>query len=107
MANSNPYTYVLVRRDIPLADQIVQACHASLEAGFSFERPAVTSSLVLLGVDNEASLKEWAAKLEYNGIRCEVFHEPDDSMGFTALASQPLVGAQREIFSTLKLWSQP
>lgn len=33
------YVYVLVRTDIPLPDQVVQACHASLEAGFAFNAP--------------------------------------------------------------------
>jgi len=33
MNNLTPYVYVLVRQDIPLADQIVQVGHICLEAG--------------------------------------------------------------------------
>lgn len=33
------YVYVLVRTDIPLHAQAVQACHAALEAGFAFSAP--------------------------------------------------------------------
>lgn len=31
--NSNTYAYVIVRQDIPLADQMVQVGHACYEAG--------------------------------------------------------------------------
>lgn len=102
--DKTPYTYVLVRTDIPLADQIVQVGHACLEAGFKFERPERTPNLVLLAMKNESELKRFASFLEYNHIRFEMFFEPDDEMGFTALATEPIYNEQRSHFAKLELW---
>jgi hypothetical protein len=33
------YTYTFIRRDLPLAVQIVQACHSAHEAGAEFYKP--------------------------------------------------------------------
>jgi len=51
-----PYTYVIVRKDISPEQQSVQACHATLEAGFKFQPPESTSFLVLLEVANQEEL---------------------------------------------------
>lgn len=85
-----PYTYVLVREDIPLAQQMVQACHAALEAGFAFDAPAVTSSLIVLTVPNREALLAARERLERYGIRSELFFEPDWQMGYSALATEPI-----------------
>ena len=55
---NNPYTYVFIRKDLSPEQQIVQACHASLEAGFRFRQPETTSYLIVLGVDNFEELEE-------------------------------------------------
>ena len=51
-----PYTYVIIRKDLSPEQQIVQACHASLEAGFRFPLPEETSYLIVLEVPNEKAL---------------------------------------------------
>ena len=58
MSTIEPYTYVLIRKDISPEQQVVQAGHACLEAGFKFERPDRTSFLILLQVENEQSLND-------------------------------------------------
>lgn len=55
---NEPYTYVLIRKDISPEQQLVQAAHAALEAGFSFERPDRTSFLIMLQVQNQEELNQ-------------------------------------------------
>jgi len=55
-----PYTYVILRKDISPEQRIVQASHASLEAGFRFKQPDETSYLIVLEVANELELNEAA-----------------------------------------------
>lgn len=102
--NEVPYTYVLVRQDIPVEHQMVQACHAALEAGYRFQAPAQTSHLVLCSVKDEAELLGWSAKLKSSGIAHEMFFEPDNSMGYSAIATLAITCSQtRKILSKLKL----
>jgi hypothetical protein len=53
-----PYTYVLLRKDISPEQQIVQAAHATLEAGFIYKKPDQTSYLIVCEVENEQELLE-------------------------------------------------
>jgi hypothetical protein len=85
-----PYTYVLVREDIPLEQQMVQACHAALEAGFAFPAPEQTSSLIVCTVPDREALLAARERLARYGIRSEMFFEPDWDMGHSALATEPL-----------------
>jgi hypothetical protein len=85
------YTYVLVRKDISAVQRAVQACHASLHAGFAFDEPEDTPSLVLLQVDDEPALEAAAERLNRYAVAHRLFHEPDfGPMGFSALATAPL-----------------
>ena len=97
---------MIVRRDIPLADQIVQASHAALEAGFRFERPDETSHIVLLSADDEQSLMLERDRLEAVGINCVLFHEPDEPInGWTALATRPITDTgERRLLRKQALW---
>lgn len=86
-----PYVYVLVRADIPFAQQAVQVGHAALEAGFRFEQPNKIANLILLSVPDEARLEAAARRLSLRGIAHHLFFEPDFGMGYSALATQPLL----------------
>lgn len=85
-----PYVYVLVREDISLEQQLVQAAHAALEAGFRFQRPAQTASLIVLSVPDREALGAAAARLARHGIAHHLFFEPDFGMGHSALATRPV-----------------
>lgn len=125
MAREHTHVYAIVRKDIPLADQLVQVAHATMEAGASFYRPEggqrirenfggalvglarlapEVSSLVVLQVADKFELIAAAKKLTDANIRFELFFEPDDQMGHTALATEPLSGEAREVFRPFKLW---
>jgi len=98
---------VLVRADIPLADQIVQVGHACIEAGRRFAQPAEPCHLVLLSVASERHLRDAVARAELAGIRCTVFNEPDDDMGDTAACSEPVLAGDRRVFRRFPLWCAP
>lgn len=90
-----PYIYVLVRQDIPLEQQMVQACHAAAEAGFAFAAPAETSSLIVCTVPDRAALESAKERMTRYGIQAQMFYEPSWSMGHSALASEPITSRKK------------
>ena len=98
------YVYVLVRIDLPVADQIVQVGHACLEAGFKFRKAGETIHLVVICVESEIRLCTVIEKISLRGIQSVVFHEPDDEMGFTAACTEPLKALYRREFRDFRLW---
>lgn len=105
--SQTPYTYCFVRKDIPVAYQIVQACHACLERGLTLEqdkKPKETSFLILFEVKDEKALLKVAQYLDENSVSYEKFFEPDYDTGYTALATEPVYGEGRNLFKRFKLW---
>ena len=104
MCDSQPYySYVAVRTDIPLADQMVQAVHAGQEAAFAVSKPDRPVHLVLFQVKNEEELLKVASKLH---LEHRLFYEPDDGMAHTALATLPTLERKVKAFNRLKLWGK-
>lgn len=101
------YTYVLVRTDIPLVDQLVQSGHACLEAGNRFEQPGPPSNLVVLSVASRLHLLDQLSRIRISGIRYALFFEPDDDMGETSACTEPLTAEYRRVFRSLLLWTPP
>ena len=98
--------YVLVRTDIPAAQQMVQAAHAAAEAARTFYRPEHgIASLIVLAVADKARLHQAQRQLQAKGIDCELFHEPDFGIGDSALATQPLRDEQRKHLRRWPLWA--
>ena len=96
--------YVLVRRDLSHPQQVVQACHASLEAARTFlpvssEHPFV----IVCGVRDEPRLFRCLDRLEAAGVRYRAFHEPDLEGQLTALATEPIYGSKRKVFQDYQL----
>lgn len=105
-STSKPYVYVLVRGDLSPEQTIVQASHAALEAGFMFNKPAEVSSVIICKVSDRTALEEASARLESHGIDHHLFFEPDFEMGFSALATRPLLTkAERYKFKKYPLFS--
>ena len=98
------YAYVLVRTDIPLADQVVQVGHACLEAGFKFQKPDEPIHLVVVSIESETQLLTALERIRLVGIELVAFHEPDDDMGFTAACTEPLSAIYRREFRDYQLW---
>lgn len=100
------YIYAFVRKDIPLANQIVQVGHACHEAGTKYGKKK--PHLVLLEVRDEHDLMGVSNHAKKHGIKFEIFHEPDlieDRVGgYTAMCTEPIKGKRREAFKDCVLW---
>lgn len=66
--------------------------------------PTTISHLVLLSADSEAELLEIAQYIDARGIKFHLFFEPDNSMGYTSLTTEPIAKNQRKIFNHFKLY---
>jgi len=103
---TKPYVYALIRRDIPFAQQLVQVGHAALEAGREHYRSDETASFIVLEVPDRAALEAAAQRLSSLGIDHHLFFEPDFDMGYSALATRPVSGKERQIFRRWPLWRE-
>jgi len=60
--------------------------------------------LVVIGVSDKPALFRVINKLNENSIEHSVFYEPDDNLGLTAVATNPLTQEQRRCLSNYRLW---
>lgn len=105
------YIYVVVRKDIPVEDQMVQVGHACFDAGKKFGLKGV--HLVLLEVENVFDLHSLWDDMENAKIQYCQFWEDNlvtdylgfkHEMGYTAFCTQPISGKKRQIFANYPLW---
>lgn len=91
------YSYLWVRKDIPLADQLVQTAHAAQNAGSRWGCQPNTHML-LFQVDNIDALYKIAMECEKKNINYYMFNEPDSAyddgppMRHTAICTEPVEG---------------
>lgn len=83
------YSYVLVRRDLSLEQQLVQAVHAGMKAVNDHGQLCPDTRLAVLSVRDQAHLLACAGELHDAGIGFSIFEEPDYAMGASALATAP------------------
>ncbi len=96
-----PYVYMFVREDLSHAQQIVQTAHAVDDLNKHY--PHQTGNyMVLCGASCEQELISISEQLTNEGIEHTMFYEPDVS-SFTAIATQPLRGKQRQPLRRYKL----
>lgn len=86
--------YLVVRSDLPPAQQAVQAAHALqafnvLHAAAALRWHADSNTLALLAVDDEWQLEALAARADAFGVEAAVFREPDLGDSLTAIAIGP------------------
>ena len=79
------YTYIVVRKDMPVNVQMVQAAHVACTAGETFKNS--DSNFVLVGVENNNILIELAEELFFNHVKYVMFNEPDNNIGYSSLAT--------------------
>lgn len=87
--------YIFIRRDLSPTYQIVQAAHATHEAGIRFGKTEHPTHFVLIDTKDERHLEEIAMYLRRHNIEFEMFYEPDHNTGYTAIATKPLYGDER------------
>lgn len=90
---STPYTYLFIRKDLSGPQRIVQTAHAAHEAG---ERFGAHSHMALMGINDQKELLKTAEHLDRCGIRYQMFFEPDNDTGYTAIVTEPLIGERRK-----------
>jgi len=83
------YSYVLVRQDLSLEQQLVQAVHAGMKAVNDHGQLCPDTRLAVLSVRDQAHLLACAGDLHDAGVGFSVFEEPDYAMGASALATAP------------------
>lgn len=103
------YFYVFIRQDLPLAQQLVQSCHAThamATQNHSCNTEEIPSTIVI-GVPNQKALLRVIKKLQKNNIKFAEFHEPDFDMGLSAIATVPLVWSERQCLKDYSIWREP
>ena len=80
----------------------MQATHAAIQATNLF--PSSDPNLVVLECADRNALLRANEHLKSAGIDCALFFEPDGGLGFTALATGPIRGAQRRYLRGFRLW---
>lgn len=102
---SAQYCHVLVRTDLSLAQQAVQAIHAAMTCVSEHGGLTDETRLVLLAIPDQQSLLDWSDKLGARGIAHSLFEEPDHGIGSSALATAPGLLSERRCLGRLPLWS--
>lgn len=99
--------YAISRRDIPLAQQAIQAGHAALEHAYTYGRlPDQHPSYIHLTIRDQAALEQLRARLHAAGIDTAEFHEPYQDWGLTAISCL-LTEETRHLLKGLPLWKLP
>lgn len=94
--NQIPYTYCFIRKDLPVAQQIIQASHATQEITKKIQHPDQTCHFILLEAKNKTHLFDIMLKLKERGIEHEMFYEPDVQEN-TAIATEPIYGISSKL----------
>lgn len=104
------YNYGFVRRDLTDVQQIIQWGHALQGATLSdarLEEELDPLHTVLFEVANERELLDVAKELERENIAFYKFYEPDYDLGYTALCTYSVSGAEREFFLRYRKFGSP
>lgn len=96
----------MVRKDLPLAHQAVQAIHAGIASARDLIPPGqIHPSLVVCTVPDEPSLLAVRDRCHKAGIEIRLFIETDLGEQATALATAPVNGPGRKLFRELPLFT--
>lgn len=98
--NKIPYHYILVRKDLPFAVQMVNVAHAAGES--VTEAPiASTTRAVLLHVENEQQLLEYAQLMQEKQISHVLIREPEQPYNGAAMSLGLAPSTRRNAFRRL------
>jgi hypothetical protein len=84
---------------------MVQSNHATRGIATSYPQGESVPNIVLVGVPHVAALNRVRAKLECAQIPHYCWTEPDNDMGFTAIATSALDNEQRQALRNYRLWT--
>lgn len=97
-----PYVYILIRKDLPNAQRVVQSSHVAWEVS-KCSSLETHPSMVLIGIDNLTKLSNQAEFLESKGLKVFKFHEPLFGNELTAIAALVTTEADRSVFKKYQL----
>lgn len=98
------YLYTISRKDIPIAQQAIQAGHAAIEYAYEHGRPPDGHpSYIHLSVKKKEDLESLIEYLKENDIKFSFFEEPYMNWGLTAIACC-LPESKKHILKHLPLW---
>ena len=89
--------------DLTNSQKAVQAIHAAIEATKYIDTSKEHPHLVLIGVNDENSLKDISKYISINDIEFSEWREPDRNNELTSIATEPISGDRRKIFKKFKL----
>jgi hypothetical protein len=96
-----------VRQDLSHPQQVVQACHAAIEAvRLLLPQHLPHPHLVVCGVPDERHLYQCIERFRRLGISHSPFHEPDRGDELTAIATEPIYGPRRRLFRRYRCLGQ-
>jgi hypothetical protein len=99
-----PFVYLIVREDLSLAQQVVQASHAAVEAARHLIPPdLIHPHIIVCAAGDEPALWRQLHRLQRHGVRFRAFFEPDRGNELTAVATEPVFGQTRRLFRNLRL----
>lgn len=98
--SNNQKLYILVRNDIPVPDQAVQACHAA-EMWAKFDQGDFRDGATVLLSISGTAIGIWQRKLAQKCLSHCHFQEPDLGNIVTVIACH----TDTNIFSGLPLWT--
>lgn len=97
-----PYMYLFVREDLSPSQQIIQGCHA-VDSINTRHNSGDINHMVLCQASHGDHLMSIAEYLDEKGIDYAMFCEPDIGNQYTAIATKPLRGQEREPLRKFKL----
>lgn len=102
---NHSYIYVIVRKDLSSAQRAVQSSHACIESARTFlKKDDEHPSVIICEVKSENKLKMIMAELD-GKVNYKTFQESDLDNQYTALATEPIKGETRKLFSRFQLIS--
>lgn len=102
--NMKPYVYILIRKDLPNTQRVVQACHVAWEVSKK-HKLEVHPSVIMLGMNNLTHLQNQKQRLISQGLEVVEFSEPLFNNEVTALGILVTTESQRQCFKKYQLLS--
>lgn len=102
--DKHPYSYVIVRNDIPKSHQAVQGTHSAIER-FKNSNINFHPSIIYVVVKDEKKLKKVISDLLELGVSLSIFREPMEpyNNSITAICTEPLEGKDRDYLKKFML----
>lgn len=98
------YVYVFLRQDLPIALQLVHACHAVYHVTCNYRPDEGVPCLVVIGVPNPAALARVVKKLQEKQLPHFVWNDPDEKFGAISIATAPLNHTERNYLKEYRLY---